>query len=478
LFNGARSLGVDDRFVFFNLGNILRQPCSAAASFCVFSLIDQIMQDPSLRAVPKGLIADEVWALVQDPFAAAILERSLKAYRSLGAFALPIVQDPRDLDTPAGRVILVNTATKVILPMDRSGQDEISRYVRLNERELDLVRDLRLVKRRYSEFFVSIEGVHSAKGLVIPDPLRYAISTTDPSDEAELDRLYRQTGDMLHAVSQFAREMPYGIGARAPRLAPSGGQARWLVLASILAAAVLTAVALLLARPGARSMPAATSNAQIADRERAAEQAARLLTAPPASVDPDRVAPPEPRPPAGVSHGSAPASDPTIKTIEELQALARSWSAVPQRARGDSAPPMETRPASARTPSAAPFTPTARERAAIPDRIENASSTSDSDPLQGMSLQTTVVTASPTLFPWTLLETRPGQNPPQARLAENGTSIATDGAWFEPGDSPIPGWMLVNVETDFATVMSSHGNLVELPVAGLRGNSMTDRSEH
>jgi len=213
LFNRVRTLGADDRFVFFNLGNILRQPCSAAVSFCVFSLIDEVMHDPSLRAIPKGLIADEVWALVQDPLAAAILERSLKAYRSLGGFALPIVQDPRDLDTPAGRVILVNTATKIILPMDRSGQDDLSRFVRLNDRELELVQTLRLVKRRYSEFFVSIEGIHSAKGLIIPDPLRYAISTTDPADEAQLDRLYRETGSMLAAVQRFARDMPYGVAA-------------------------------------------------------------------------------------------------------------------------------------------------------------------------------------------------------------------------------------------------------------------------
>ena len=216
LFNGARTIGAADRFVFFNLGNILRQPCSAAVSFCVFSLIDEVMHDPSLRAIPKGLIADEVWALVQDPLAAAILERSLKAYRSLGGFALPIVQDPRDLDTPAGRVILVNTATKIILPMDRSGQADLSSFVRLNDRELELVRTLRLSKRRYSEFFVSIEGIHSAKGLIIPDPLRYAISTTDPADEAQLDRLYQQTGDMLAAVQRFARDLPYGVGAVGP----------------------------------------------------------------------------------------------------------------------------------------------------------------------------------------------------------------------------------------------------------------------
>jgi len=211
LFNAPRRLSADDRFVFFNLGQILKQPCSPVVSLCVFGLINQVMYDPQLRGVPKGLIADEVWALAQDPFAAAILDRSLKAYRSLGGFALPIVQDPKDLDTPGGRVLLVNTATKYVLPLDHAGQEDIDRFVRLNDRERAIVRGLRLVKRRHSEFFVSVEGFHSAKGILIPDPLRYALATTDPADEARLERFYQESGDMLAAVRRFADEFPFGL---------------------------------------------------------------------------------------------------------------------------------------------------------------------------------------------------------------------------------------------------------------------------
>jgi conjugal transfer ATP-binding protein TraC len=211
LFNGVRGIGPQDRFVFFNLGNILRQPCAALASFCVFNLIDDVIQDPALRAIPKGLIADEVWALVQNAHAAQILERALKAYRSLGAFAVPIVQDPQDLDTPGGRVMLVNTATKIVLPMDAAGVQDIGKYIRLNERELELVRGLRLVKRRYSEFFVSMDGTTSAKGLLIPDPLRYAIATTDPQDEARIEQLYQAHSSMFDAIQAFARDTPFGM---------------------------------------------------------------------------------------------------------------------------------------------------------------------------------------------------------------------------------------------------------------------------
>jgi hypothetical protein len=435
------------------------------------------MHDPCLRAVPKGLIADEVWALVQDPFAAAILERSLKAYRSLGGFALPIVQDPRDLDTPAGRVILVNTATKVILPMDRSGQDEISRFVRLNDRELDLVRDLRLVKRRYSEFFVSVEGIHSAKGLVIPDPLRYAISTTDPSDETELDRLYRQTGDMLQTVRQFARDMPYGIGAPGKSALASRGRARWALLVSILATSIALVLVLAWPRPVARMAPAPTPDSQIVDRERAAQQAARLLTTAPAVVDTDAASRPESDRPTGGSPAATaptPQADRTAKAIEDLRTLARSWSVVPPG-------PHEELTTSTATRRPVPATPVGGKvgpKPPIPDRIEDTSSESNRDPLQDVSLQANILTVSPTQFPWELIEIRVSQTPPQARLGKGGGAVASEGAWFEPGDSPVPGWILVGIVSDYATLMSSQGDLVQLPVAGPSRDADHERTSH
>jgi len=479
LFNGARTMSAGDRFVFFNLGSVLRQPCSAALSFCVFNLIDQAMHDPTLRAVPKGLIADEVWALVQDPFAAAILERSLKAYRSLGGFALPIVQDPRDLDNPAGRVILVNTATKIILPMDRSGQDEISRFVRLNERELELIRNLRLVKRRYSEFFVSIEGIHSSKGLVIPDPLRYAISTTDPSDEAELDRLYRQTGDMLLSVQRFARDMPYGIGTHGATASVPQGRARWTLLISLLGAAVAVLMVLAWPRPGPHPLPTPTPESQIADRQRAAEEAAELLsptTHPIDSGENSAVAQIEAANIPRSSSTSRPVPEPPSETIKELQALARSWP-TPVHPLEESTRRAMPGQAPTRAPIVAGGARAGDPRAPIPDRIEAPSPATSDDPLQDMALQATLLTLSPALSSWDLLGVRADHGSPQARLGRRGG--AGDGTWFEPGDSPAPGWMLVGVGADFATLMSSHGNLVHLSIATADGDaSERPRTEH
>jgi len=477
LFNGQRSLSIEDRFVFFNLSGILQQPCSAAASFCIFSLIDQVMHEPSLRAVPKGLIADEVWALVQDPFAAAILERSLKAYRSLGGFAVPIVQDPRDLDTPAGRVILVNTATKVILPMDRTGQDEISRFVRLNERELELVRNLRLLKRRYSEFFFSVEGIRSAKGLVIPDPLRYAISTTDPADEAELDRLFQSTGDMLRAVQQFAQDMPYGIRAEGRTFSHSSqGRSRWALLLTIpVFAMVLTLVVIRprFASRGRTTQPAAAPEAPSADRQTVAEEVARLLTMSSAL----RESNPAPhsilqeRRPDSRSKGATPDglggpmhSAGEGSSVPSPVSVATNSARQPRTARKLSPFAVRSSPSSSSGKSSASLPQ-------IPEQIEDTSMTPGSDPLQQMSLRVDLQTVAPSLFPGALFEIRGIQEQPQARFSRGPGLDASNTSWFEAGDTVVSGWMLVRIESNSATVMSSQGDFVRLLVSSSLTNA-------
>jgi hypothetical protein len=96
-----------------------------------------------------------------------------------------------------------------------------------------------------------------------------------------------------------------------------------------------------------------------------------------------------------------------------------------------------------------------------------------------VSLQANLLTVSSTSFPWVLLEVRADQTPPQARLAKSDGAIASEGAWFEPGDSPTSGWMLVRIGADFATVMSSHGHLVQLSVAATSSDALPEnRTEH
>jgi hypothetical protein len=162
--------------------------------------------------------------------------------------------------------------------------------------------------------------------------------------------------------------------------------------------------------------------------------------------------------------------------MTELRELARSWSAESKSPNvsleDDAAPRRKTHVSSRASPSN-----TINSRARIPDQIEEAVAAEGTDSLQQMSLQGTLITLSRGHFPGLLLETRVDQTPPQARLSSGNSSTPNDGAWFSSGDSPVPGWTLVHIEADGATVISSLGGLVRLSIAtSSRKNAEQDRS--
>jgi hypothetical protein len=57
-----------------------------------------------------------------------------------------------------------------------------------------------------------MDGLRSAKGLLIPDAMRYAVSTTDPRDEAQIFSLEAELGSMEAALTHFARHHAFGMG--------------------------------------------------------------------------------------------------------------------------------------------------------------------------------------------------------------------------------------------------------------------------
>lgn len=214
LINRPRTISRDNRFVFFNLAGVSKSPCCAVVMFSLFTFIDGLMYDPSLVGVPKVVAFDEGWASMGDVSSAALMEKSARAYRSHGGQAIFISQSFSDYDNSLGRAILANTATKIILPQEQSELNKLPNFIDLNELEIRAVRNLKLHKRHYSEFFVKMQGHASTTGRVIPDPFKYAIATTDPADEDLHMRLLDETGgDYVAATNLFAQQYPYGNAA-------------------------------------------------------------------------------------------------------------------------------------------------------------------------------------------------------------------------------------------------------------------------
>jgi conjugal transfer ATP-binding protein TraC len=211
LINRPRTIQKDDKFIFFNLAGVRKSSCCAVVMFSLFTFIDAIMYDPTLVGVPKVVTYDEGWAVMGDQYSAALMENSARAYRSLGGMAIFISQSFADFDSDLGRAILANTATKIVLPQEQSELGRLPNYIDLNPLEFAAIRDLKLQKRHYSEFFVKMQGLYSTTGRVIPDALKYAIATTDALDEELHARLLVEAGgDYRAAIMKFATQYPFG----------------------------------------------------------------------------------------------------------------------------------------------------------------------------------------------------------------------------------------------------------------------------
>lgn len=211
LINRPRTITKDNKFLFFNLAGISKSAGLGVIMFSLFTFIDGIMYDPAMVGFPKVVVFDEGWAGMSDKHTAALMDKSARAYRSLGGQAVYISQMFGDFDTDLGRAILGNTATKIILPQDQSELLKLPNYIDINEREMEAVRALKLHKRRYSEFFVKMQGLYSTTGRVIPDALKYAVATTDADDEELHARLLAECGgDFKLSVNRFATEYPFG----------------------------------------------------------------------------------------------------------------------------------------------------------------------------------------------------------------------------------------------------------------------------
>ena len=215
LFNAPRGISTEHRLIFFNIANMAEFPCSGVVMLCLFKFINGVMYDESMRQIPKFLGMDEVWSLMKDPYSAGLVEKAFRAYRSLGGIAFAVTQLLRDFDSPMGRAVLQNTATKFILRQQPDSLQSLREYISLSDKEFDLVASLDVQKRKYSEFFVKMEGMPSTVGRVVPDPLKYAIATTDPTDESKFNTLLSEKdGDHIEAVLEFAKRFPYGQEVR------------------------------------------------------------------------------------------------------------------------------------------------------------------------------------------------------------------------------------------------------------------------
>ncbi len=86
-----------------------------------------------------AVVFDEIWKLLVNEYAAEQIKEMIKILRGYGGAVITATQDINDyLDNPAGRAILSNTATKIIMHLEKPEGKKLAKELGLSDEDVNL----------------------------------------------------------------------------------------------------------------------------------------------------------------------------------------------------------------------------------------------------------------------------------------------------------------------------------------------------
>jgi conjugal transfer ATP-binding protein TraC len=187
----------------YELGEIAKR--KDVASVLLMALIHRITtyaRDHLERQ--KYLVVDEAWTLLRSATTASFLEDVLRTYRKLNSAAVMLTQQVSDFEGRTGEAIRANAPNRFFLQQTPETVLSMEKLLDLTPEEKALLARVRTVKGRFSEMLVQSTETRGLARLV-PSPLEYWVSTTDPRDNLRLEALVREKGDLRSALREAAR---------------------------------------------------------------------------------------------------------------------------------------------------------------------------------------------------------------------------------------------------------------------------------
>jgi conjugal transfer ATP-binding protein TraC len=157
------------------------------------------------------LIVDEAWKLFETNCGAGFAIEAFRTFRKFRAGIWAISQNINDFKSnpEISDAILQNTPNRIILRQSGVNWEEFQKTLSLNDREIEIVKDLKRDKGKFSELlFIQEENKTVLK--MIPSPLSYWICTTDPKDQKIIDEYQtrypdKKLIDVLKIISKEIR---------------------------------------------------------------------------------------------------------------------------------------------------------------------------------------------------------------------------------------------------------------------------------
>jgi hypothetical protein len=186
----------------YELGEVAKR--KDVASVLLMALIHRITEySRNHLDIPKYLIVDEAWTLLRSATTASFLEDVLRTYRKLYAAALMVTQQVSDFEGRTGEAIRANAPNRLFLQQTPETVLAMEKLLDLSPDEKRILSQIRTVKGKFSEILVQSTETRGVARLV-PDPLGYWLTTTDPKDNARLDALLKKHGDLRSALREAA----------------------------------------------------------------------------------------------------------------------------------------------------------------------------------------------------------------------------------------------------------------------------------
>jgi len=212
-FDGKNQFSLGAKFTVFELGNLSAHPdLQVVVLLNIMYFITHFVSQPEMRPKRKFLLIDEAWSLLKLQNTAEFITNSFKTYRKYRCSCCAITQEITDLiGKECGIAIQANAANKVFLKQEPNVIDSLKGFASLSDKEIELLKSVETQKGRFSEALMISD---SSRGVIrlVPDPFLYWLATSDAKDNGYLeDKLQKFEGRYLEALSECAKEEPYGL---------------------------------------------------------------------------------------------------------------------------------------------------------------------------------------------------------------------------------------------------------------------------
>lgn len=215
LLNRKRGIDLSKKITIFDLQKLKGHEDLQKVVFAIIKNISfKKMYDKSAKVF---FFYDECWEFMNDSKIAELITHLYKTSAKWGSMVWSITQEPGDILNAGsvGKSIIENSTVKIFCQLDADVSENDLKFCGINEKEIDIIKNLKVVKGHYAEYFLKF-GKDTSVIRNTPDPFEYWLcckSSEDEEVEKQFGAMYpdKSLKEILYILAEKYPNGPYGI---------------------------------------------------------------------------------------------------------------------------------------------------------------------------------------------------------------------------------------------------------------------------